>query len=99
MGTFDYVHCIYPLPVEGANERTYQTKDTPSQFCDSYEIREDGTLWYRKEDQDWQPEPFTGDIYFYDFADPQLKKGWLEFKGTFCEGRLITLFVESYRRA
>lgn len=43
---FDYIKCHYPLPFEGANDLVYQTKDTPSQFMDNYEIREDGSLWY-----------------------------------------------------
>jgi hypothetical protein len=50
MGMFDDIKCRYPLPVEGANALDYQTKDTPAQFCDLYEIREDGTLW--REDYD-----------------------------------------------
>lgn len=50
MGMFDDIRCKYPLPVEGANDLAYQTKDTPEQFLDQYEIREDGTLW--REDYD-----------------------------------------------
>lgn len=54
MGMFDQIVCKYPLPIVWANELEYQTKDTPSQFMDNYEIREDGTLWhedYRIEDR------------------------------------------------
>lgn len=47
MGMFDYLRCQYPLPVAGANELEYQTKDTDAQFLDSYEIRADGTLWHK----------------------------------------------------
>ena len=50
MGLFDDIKCKYPLPVAGANKLDYQTKDTPSQFMDQYEIREDGTLWYEEYD-------------------------------------------------
>ena len=46
MGMFDCLRCAYPLPMEGANDLDYQTKDTPAQLCDNYEIREDGTLWH-----------------------------------------------------
>lgn len=46
MGMFDYLRCDYPLPVEGAKEYEYQTKDTPAQWLDRYEIRADGTLWH-----------------------------------------------------
>lgn len=50
MGLFDDLRCKYPLPVEGANELEFQTKDTPSQYMDCYEIREDGTLWHEEYD-------------------------------------------------
>lgn len=46
MGMFDYIRCKYPLPVEGANELEFQTKDTGWGSMDNYEIREDGTLWH-----------------------------------------------------
>lgn len=46
MGMFDNLRCKYPLPVPGANERTFQTKSTPARMLDLYEIREDGTLWH-----------------------------------------------------
>lgn len=56
MGMFDQIVCKYLLPASfsWANKLTYQTKDTPSQFMDDYEIREDGTLWvedFRIEDR------------------------------------------------
>lgn len=47
---FDDITCRYPLPVEGANALSYQTKDTPAQMLDLYEIREDGTLWHEAYD-------------------------------------------------
>lgn len=50
MGMFDDLKCKYPLPLVGANDVDYQTKDTPSQFMDKYEIREDGTLWHEDYD-------------------------------------------------
>jgi len=50
MGLFDDIRCRYPLLVLGANDIAYQTKDTPSQYCEQYEIREDGTLWEQKFD-------------------------------------------------
>ena len=50
MGMFDDLKCKYPLPKPGANDLSYQTKDTPAQFMDLYEIREDGTLWHEDYD-------------------------------------------------
>lgn len=49
MGMFDYLRCHYPLTVEGANERVYQTKDLECDV-DQYEIREDGSLWHQNYD-------------------------------------------------
>lgn len=67
MGMFDYVTCKCPLPVAGANGLTFQSKDTPAQFMDQYEIREDGTLWH--EDYD-----------FEDRSDPNAE-GLMRFSG------------------
>ena len=50
MGMYDELRCKYPLPVKGANDLLYQTKDTPSQFIDLYEIRADGTVWRQNYD-------------------------------------------------
>ena len=43
MGMFDSIH------FEG---KEYQTKDTPEQALDTYEIRGD-ELWWRKTEHDW----------------------------------------------
>jgi hypothetical protein len=45
MGMYDVVRCRYPLPVSGANARVYQTKSFNCPAMDTYEIRDDGTLW------------------------------------------------------
>lgn len=50
MGMFDNLTCKYPLPVDGANGLSFQTKDTSAQYMDKYEIREDGTLWHEAYD-------------------------------------------------
>lgn len=54
MGMFDDIICKYPLPIEGANDLRYQTKDTPDQYLRLFKIEKDGTLWveeYDTEDQ------------------------------------------------
>ena len=56
MGMFDTIKCKYPLPLAGANDLAYQTKDTDSQCCDLYEIREDGTLWHETYDTEDRSE-------------------------------------------
>jgi len=50
MGMFDNVKCLYPLTISGLENEKWQTKDTPAQFLDDYEIREDGTLWHEEYD-------------------------------------------------
>jgi len=57
MGVFDTLYCKYPLPIPGMNDREYQTKDTPAQYCDSYEIRENGTLWHHDHDTEDRSDP------------------------------------------
>ena len=47
MGMFDSIICLAPLPMAGANDLSFQTKDTPEQFMDQYEIRADGSLWHQ----------------------------------------------------
>ena len=48
MGMFDYI------TYKG---NKYQTRDTPSQTLDNYEIREDGTLWHNTYCMEWVDEP------------------------------------------
>jgi hypothetical protein len=57
MGMFDYLKCKYPLPNAGDNDLEYQTKDTPAQFLDHYEIRTDGTLWHLDYDIEDRSDP------------------------------------------
>jgi hypothetical protein len=57
MGMYDDLRCEYPLPAEGANALSYQTKDTPAQYCEQYVIREDGTLWGEEYDTEDQSDP------------------------------------------
>ena len=35
----------------------WQSKDTPAQFLDLYEIREDGTLWHEEYDERFEETP------------------------------------------
>lgn len=44
MGMFDYIKY---------KDDQYQTKDTPVQALDQYEIRDDGTLWYEDYESNW----------------------------------------------
>ena len=53
---FDDINCSYPLPGK-VRPRSFQTKDTPAQYLDLYEIREDGTLWHEDYDIEDQSDP------------------------------------------
>jgi hypothetical protein len=44
MGMFDYIRY---------KGHEYQSKDTPNQWMDNYEIRDDGTLWVEDYDSEW----------------------------------------------
>lgn len=81
MGMFDDLVCKYPLPIAGANDLRYQTKDTKAQFMDLYEIREDGTLWHEDYDCEdhsdaakWQAENPGKEL-------PEYLSGLLSFVG------------------
>lgn len=55
---FDHIKCNYPLPGgEKFQNLDYQTKDTPNQLLDNYEIREDGTLWVENYDIEDRSDP------------------------------------------
>ena len=51
---YDDIRVLYKLPV-GGSQTEFQTKDTESQFCDQYELREDGTLWRHAYDSRFDP--------------------------------------------
>lgn len=99
MGMFDNLRCLYPLPVKGANERQYQTKDTPCQYLNDYEITKDGVLRHREFDPEqgivdgWIGNPdFIGEIRFYNYD----KDGkWIEFSSYFVNGLLKELHLVS----
>ena len=52
---FDDITVKCPLPIVGANDYPYQTKSLVN-FCDRYEIREDGTLWHEEYDTEDRSE-------------------------------------------
>lgn len=84
----------------------YQTKDTPSQCIDLYELRDDGTLWYENYDADWiEGESKFGGILqknnkrwepcdhtgIIKFYRNIGKGEWEEFEATVADGKLINL--------
>jgi hypothetical protein len=59
MGLFNYIFCFFPLPLKGANKLEYQTKDLEPNFMETYEIRENGTLWKKVYDIEDHRDPKT----------------------------------------
>ena len=99
MGMFDDLRCNYPLPVAGANERDYQTKDTPCQYLHKYEITAEGVLRHQEWDAEegrkteWIGHPdFVGEVRFYDC---EKGGGWIEFSAYFVNGLLKELHLIS----
>lgn len=46
----------------------------------------------------WVPEPFTGDVNFYDLlGDPNGKSGWIEFRASFADGALKDIQLVEHR--
>jgi len=68
MGMFDNVHCHYPLPWPEVQDATWQSKDTPAQYLDEYEIREDGTLWHEAYTSRWEKDD-SAPLGFYLYRD------------------------------
>lgn len=77
MGMFDQLTCRYPLTVDGANARCYQTKDLECRM-DNYEIREDGTLWHEDYDAGVEESP-DASLGFWIHRD---NKRWEQIKFT-----------------
>lgn len=97
MGMFDYLNCKLPLP-DGAPKNPYQTKNLQC-VMDTYEIKEDGTLWGEDYDREgWsrsnvrprQCSDFTGEVRFYRMGDKEPNQWW-EFSAYFVDGKLIRM--------
>lgn len=98
MGMFDYIK-INPAKLpeklpEGLGNG-WQTKDTPSQYLDTYEITDDGSLHLLK----WNGESYSfkegldgfhGDLHFYDSAP--VTNEWFEFVARFTDGKLSRIW-------
>ncbi|CAN5375792.1 hypothetical protein BH09SUM1_BH09SUM1_02520 [soil metagenome] len=78
MGMFDFIKCEYPLLPDGANEREYQTKDTPAQFVDYYEIRKDGTLWHEEYDIEDRSDPNAEGIEGFIGCMTRVNERWVQ---------------------
>src|SRR4051812_2228837 len=107
MGMFDDLRCEYPLPADGANALSYQTKDTPNQCLDQFVICADGTLCEEiRKDGGKRLEPvadFLGELRFYTFEkdglDPRDPGAWVEWSSYFVGGKLQQVHLISDTRA
>lgn len=58
MGVFDYVRIKYAgHGIGDVSGEEFQSKDTPTQYMDQYEIREDGTMWHEAHDTEDRSDP------------------------------------------
>lgn len=98
MGMYDNIRCQFSLPLAGATNLLYQTKDTEEQSLCDYEIREDGTLWchdWQESKPDMKKVLFDGELNFYTIyyiiegvLVNASKGGWLEWCACYEHGEL-----------
>lgn len=102
MGMFDRIKCRHNLShVEGLDDADvaaleYQTKDTPSQFLDQYEIREDGTLWVETYDIEDRSDPNAVGLMRICGAMTRVNKQWKPVSDFIGEIRFYTSLGEHH---
>ena len=79
MGMYDNLKCKYPLPVEGANQLSYQTKSLDCTL-DDYEIWEDGTLWHEEYDTEDRSDPNAEGIDRFIGCATQINQRWVQME-------------------
>ena len=79
MGMYDDIVCKYPLPLpedtKGYIAESFQTKDLDCGL-DSYEIREDGTLWLRECEREYTEGNPNGKTFFEKYGIVKETKVW-----------------------
>ena len=86
MGMYDDIVCKYPLPLpedtKGYIAESFQTKDLDCGL-DSYEIREDGTLWLRECEREHIAGDPNGKTFLEKFGIvKEIKHWWTHVKTT-----------------
>lgn len=97
MGMFDNLKCSYPLPINGLENEVFQTKDTPAQMLDLYEIRADGTLWHENYDTEDKSDPNAEGIKRLLGCCTKVNKRW-EFEDTFTGEIKFYTFLDDNER-
>jgi hypothetical protein len=82
MGMYDTINCKYPLPQPEdpkgyKNSLSFQTKDL-GQFLSHYEIKEDGSLWIQKEENEYIPGNPNGKSFIEQIGTIKTIKSWWE---------------------
>lgn len=73
---FDELRCQMPLPRDGCAGLLFQTKDTPAQWLDQYEIREDGSLWHERYDVEDHSDPNAEGLWALIGCMTRVNKEW-----------------------
>lgn len=97
MGMFDNLMCKYPLPTDiDLKNEMFQTKDTPAQFLDTYEIREDGTLWHENHDIEDHSDPNAKGIIKFIGNMTRVNYRWEPVKNFLGEIRFYTDYNKNW---
>ena len=93
---FDNIKCLYKLPIEkDFSKELFQTKSTPAQWMDLYEIREDGTLWHENYDTEDRSDPNKEGLARLFGSMTKINKRWEFVKDFIGEIRFYTVYNSS----
>jgi hypothetical protein len=93
MGMFDNVKCRYSLPIDtDLSKELFQTKSTPVQWMDLYEIREDGTLWHENYDTEDRSDPNETGFKRFVGCCTRINKRWEFMKDFIGEIQFYTIY-------
>jgi hypothetical protein len=106
MGLFDHVRCRYPLPDAECQDLAYQSKATPAQFMENYEITREGYLLHESfengaerwpdmrstEDPKWVRVEYRGELEIHTTLElPDQPRRWVSYRLWFRDGRVVDL--------
>jgi len=93
MGMFDNIKCLHKLPIEkDFSKEIFQTKNTPAQWLDHYEIRENGTLWHENYDIEDRSNPNETGLKRFVGSMTKINKRWEFMKDFIGEIRFYTTY-------
>ena len=80
MGMFDTLLCEYELPHKEMQDRLFQTKCTPAQWCDLYKIDANGKLWHEAYEIEDKSDPKAKGFERFAGMGTKVNKRWEECK-------------------